>query len=123
MIRCLLQDIIPSSIKESAKNNASFFQGQTLGVFASDCLVLMYHKKEDDTDKLGEQFFDALVMDRVQGNDISDIQLVPKISSDGSCYASWEDDVVISPVWRGFVKGLMSNPYIQEMWPNSLSTN
>ncbi|CAO3649349.1 unnamed protein product [Cunninghamella echinulata] len=124
MIRCLLQDIIPSSIKEYSKNNASFFQGQTLGVFVSDCLVLMYHKKGDTAYQLGEQFFDSLVMDRVQGNDISDVQLVPKINDqDGSRFASWEDDVVISPIWRGFVKGIMSNPFIQEMWPNALTTN
>ncbi|KAI8089632.1 mediator complex subunit Med5-domain-containing protein [Halteromyces radiatus] len=122
MLRCLLQDVIPSSIKHYAMQNTSFFQGQTLGVFVSDCLVLMYQQENDMVDELGCKFFEALVIDRVRGGEISSLQLVPQSNEDGSLFSSWDDDVVSSPVWRGFVKGLMSNPFIKEMWPNAYAS-
>jgi hypothetical protein len=122
MLRCLLQDVIPSSIKSCSTQNTSFFQGQTVGVFVSDCLVLMYQDQNDPVDKLGCQFFDALVIDRVRGGDVPPPQLVPQINDDGSRFALWDEQVVSSPVWRGFVKGLMSNPYIKEMWPNAYAS-
>ncbi|CAO3586334.1 unnamed protein product [Absidia cylindrospora] len=122
MFRCLLQDVIPSSINYCSTRNTSFFQGQTLGVFTSDCLVLMYHEAGDLVDELGDNFFKALVIDRVRGGDVSSLQMVPQASEDGTRFAPWDEEVVGSPVWRGFVKGLMSNPFIKEMWPGAYAS-
>ncbi|KAI8329870.1 mediator complex subunit Med5-domain-containing protein [Chlamydoabsidia padenii] len=121
MLRCLLQDVIPSSIKDCSTKNTSFFQGQTVGVFVSDCLVLMYQEPNDTIDTLGCDFFDALVIDRVRGGEVPQL-VVPRPSKDGSRFGVWDEEVVNSPVWRGFVKGLMSNPFIKEMWPNAYAS-
>lgn len=96
----------------------SYFQGQTLGVFTSDCLVLMYDRI-DSVKKLGKWFFAALVIDREndhnkKANVEEEEQLI-----EGTRFAEWEDAVTKSAVWRGFVKGLMSNPMIEEVWPNA----
>ncbi|KAF7728498.1 mediator complex subunit [Apophysomyces ossiformis] len=112
LLRCLLQDIVPASLRRCAMNNASFFQGQTLGVFISDCLVLMQGdekiKQAHAVDDLGRQFFDSLVIDGQNER-----------SARQSAFAQWDDMVVKSAVWRGFIKGLMSNPLINEPWPNA----
>lgn len=119
LLRCLLQDILPSLLHECAKKNASYFQGQTLGVFTSDCLVLMYDRI-DSVKKLGKWFFSALVIDRENDNkkntkfEEEEEQLL-----EGTRFAEWEDRITKSAVWRGFVKGLMSNPMIEEVWPNA----
>lgn len=96
----------------------SFFQGQTLGVFTSDCLVLM-HDRIDSVKKLGKWFFSALVIDQKNNNKKKikledDDQIV-----EGTRFAEWNDETTKSAVWRGFVKGLMSNPVIEEVWPNA----
>ncbi|CAO3587501.1 unnamed protein product [Absidia cylindrospora] len=122
MLWCLLQDVVPSFVSHCAFNNTSFFQGQTLGVFVSDCLVLMYHEANDKVDKLGIQFFEALVIARVPGGEVSSFQKVSQVSDDGSKFAPWNEDVVNSPVWHGFMKGLVSNPFIKEMWPNAYAS-
>ncbi|CAO3653895.1 unnamed protein product [Mucor hiemalis] len=118
LLRCLLQDILPSLLRKCAKENMSYFQGQTLGVFTSDCLVLMYDRI-DSVKKLGKWFFAALVIDREndhnkKANVEEEEQLI-----EGTRFAEWEDAVTKSAVWRGFVKGLMSNPMIEEVWPNA----
>lgn len=98
----------------------SFFQGQTLGVFVSDCLVLM-HNRIDTVKKLGKWFFAALVIDRERDSSKKKIKLEedPDQKVEGTRFAEWDDDVIKSAVWRGFVKGLMSNPMIEEVWPNA----
>lgn len=95
----------------------SFFQGQTLGVFTSDCLVLMQNRYEA-VKALGKWFFEALVIDQ---EDKQKKQKIEEYSqdADGTKFASWDDDITKSAVWRGFVKGLMSNPMIEEIWPNA----
>ncbi|KAG0167921.1 mediator complex subunit [Apophysomyces sp. BC1015] len=112
LLRCLLQDIVPASLRRCATNNASFFQGQTLGVFISDCLVLMQGdekiKHAHAVDDLGRQFFDSLVVDEQSER-----------PQHQSTFAQWAEHVVKSAVWRGFIKGLMSNPLINEPWPNA----
>lgn len=116
ILRRLLQDVIPATLERCATVESSLFQGQTLGVFVSDCLVSMH---EDDV-LLGRQFFEALAIDRVD-----DISLwATKMDQDNSKFARWDDDdkVVGSPVWRGFVKGLMSNPFIKQMWPDAYTS-
>ncbi|ORX50217.1 hypothetical protein DM01DRAFT_1409206 [Hesseltinella vesiculosa] len=121
LLRSLLQDVVPATINRHAPKNMSFFQGQTLGVFVGDCLALMYERHGDAVDKLATQFFDALVIDRVRGGQVSSLQLVPTCDADGSRFAVWNDQVVTTPLWRGFVKGVMSNPYIKEFWPAAYS--
>ncbi|KAI8336319.1 hypothetical protein BC941DRAFT_503214 [Chlamydoabsidia padenii] len=122
ILQCLLQDVIPSYVNNCYKQSASFFQGQTLGVFVSDCLVLMYHEKDDAVDKLGCSFFNALVIDQVRGGDLSSQQCDPLTGKEGSKFSQWNDSVVGSPVWRGFVKGLVSNPFIKQMWPDAYAS-
>ncbi|ORZ17104.1 mediator complex subunit Med5-domain-containing protein [Absidia repens] len=122
MLWCLLQDVVPSFVSHCASKNTSFFQGQTLGVFVSDCLVLMYHEADDQVDKLGFQFFESLAIGRVPDGDVSSFQKVSQNSDNGSKCALWNEDVVGSPVWRGFIKGLISNPFIKEMWPNAYAS-
>ncbi|KAI8643265.1 hypothetical protein BD408DRAFT_385911 [Parasitella parasitica] len=117
LLRCLLQDILPSRLCSCAEQNMSFFQGQTLGVFASDCLVLM-QDRYDAVKGLGKRFFETLVIDR------EDRQKKQKLdqdsqSPDGTKFANWDDSIIKSAVWRGFIKGLMSNPMIEETWPNA----
>lgn len=94
----------------------SFFQGQTLGVFTSDCLVLM-HDRIDSVKKLGKWFFAALVIDS-QSNNKNKIQDEDQIL-EGTNFAEWDNETTKSAVWRGFIKGLMSNPVIEEVWPNA----
>ncbi|GAA5801470.1 hypothetical protein HPULCUR_006917 [Helicostylum pulchrum] len=118
LLRCLLQDILPSLLDECARQNTSFFQGQTLGVFTSDCLVLM-HDRIDSVKKLGKWFFSALVIDQ-QNNNKKKIKLEDDDQIvEGTRFAEWNDETTESAVWRGFVKGLMSNPVIEEVWPNA----
>lgn len=82
----------------------------------------MYHTAGDLVDQIGDKFFEALVIDRVRGGDVSSLQMVPQASEDGTRFAPWNEEVVGSPVWRGFVKGLMSNPFIKEMWPGAYAS-
>jgi hypothetical protein len=92
----------------------SFFQGQTLGVFTGDCLVLM-QGRDEPVFQLGKYFFEALVIDKEatikQAEDEAEEQL--------EYFGEWDDTITKSAVWRGFVKGLMSNPMIEEIWPNA----
>ncbi|KAI9477780.1 MAG: hypothetical protein EXX96DRAFT_568168 [Benjaminiella poitrasii] len=115
LLQYLLQDILPSRLLEGAKQDMSYFQGQTLGVFTSDCLVLMAHQDET-VNQLGRLFFDALVIDqniqRKKGH--SD-----NIHIEGTRFAGWSEEVTSSAIWRGFIKGLMSNPMVEEVWPNA----
>ncbi|KAL9552886.1 hypothetical protein MBANPS3_003560 [Mucor bainieri] len=122
LLRCLLQDVLPSRLASCADQNMSFFQGQTLGVFTSDCLVLMQNRY-DAVKMLGKWFFEALVIDqenaatkkKKQKRDDDDYLQ----EADGTQFATWDDRVTKSAVWRGFIKGLMSNPMIEEIWPNA----
>ncbi|KAI9269176.1 mediator complex subunit Med5-domain-containing protein [Phascolomyces articulosus] len=125
LLRCLLQDVIPSSLKKHAAANASFFQGQTLGVFTGDCLVLM-HDRGESTERefvheFGRQFFETLVVDSENAPQIIHVKHDDSVNNHGAIgvLASWPDMVIESPVWRGFIKGLMSNPLINESWPNT----
>ncbi|ORE09371.1 hypothetical protein BCV72DRAFT_254833 [Rhizopus microsporus var. microsporus] len=113
LLRCLLQDVLPASLENCAQQNMSFFQGQTLGVFTSDCLVLMQDKNSDAATKLGQSFFETLVIDGHHSRKRSQQE------QDGSRFADWTQTVTQSAVWRGFIKGLMSNPMIEEIWPDA----
>ncbi|KAI8143419.1 hypothetical protein BJV82DRAFT_610346 [Fennellomyces sp. T-0311] len=124
LLRCLLQNVIPSSLKKHATANASFFQGQTLGVFTSDCLVLM-HDRGDSTERefvheFGRQFFETLVVDSENAPQIIHVKRdAVENQTKVGVFARWPDVVIESPVWRGFIKGLMSNPLVNESWPNT----
>lgn len=121
LLRCLLQDVLPSRLESCAEQNMSFFQGQTLGVFTSDCLVLMQNRYEA-VKTLGKWFFEALVIDQENTATIKKQKRQGNhgpLSVDGTQFATWEDRVTKSAVWRGFIKGLMSNPMIEEIWPNA----
>ncbi|KAI8369530.1 mediator complex subunit Med5-domain-containing protein, partial [Radiomyces spectabilis] len=121
LLHCLLLDVIPASIRHSAASNASFFQGQTLGVFASDCLVLMQGRSHDtvqmSVEELGQDFFNALTVDEAISRQPR--RSASRIEKDGGRFADWDLVVIESAVWRGFIKGLMSNPLIKEMWPSA----
>lgn len=67
-------------------------------------------------DNLGKWFFEALVIDGEQkrNQELDQAQI-----EEGTRFADWGQDVVKSAVWRGFIKGLMSNPMIEEVWPNA----
>ncbi|KAL0077897.1 hypothetical protein J3Q64DRAFT_1852157 [Phycomyces blakesleeanus] len=123
LLQCLLQDILPSSLRQSAANNGSFFQGQTLGVFTSDCLVLMHGRplddKLDDTDDrmvraLGRIFLNSLGMEGHETSQPSEADVM-----ECGQFAEWTGDITKSAVWRGFIKGLMSNPSINDAWPDA----
>ncbi|KAI7902556.1 mediator complex subunit Med5-domain-containing protein [Cokeromyces recurvatus] len=113
LLQCLLQDILPSRLLEGARQGMSYFQGQTLGVFTSDCLVLMAHENQT-VNQIGRLFFDALVIDQSIEKK-KNIQL----EETGTRFADWSEEVISSAVWRGFIKGLMSNPIIEEVWPKA----
>jgi hypothetical protein len=118
LLRCLLQDVLPSTLHECAEQNMSFFQGQTLGVFTSDVLVLM-QDRYTSVNRLGKWFFEALVVDR-ENEQKKKLKLEDAFQvSEGTRFAEWDDDVTKSAVWRGFIKGLMSNPMIEEVWPHA----
>jgi glycerol-3-phosphate cytidylyltransferase-like family protein len=77
------------------------------------------HNRIDAVKKLGKWFFAALVIDRER-----DTKKKVKIQDEdqkmeGTRFAEWDDEIIKSAVWRGFVKGLMSNPMIEEVWPNA----
>ncbi|KAI9276229.1 hypothetical protein BY458DRAFT_532811 [Sporodiniella umbellata] len=113
LLRCLLQDVLPAFLEECAQQDMSYFQGQTLGVFTSDCLVLVQDQKHEYATQLGAYFFETLV---IQGHDI------PKKThqkEDGFRFSDWSTTITESAIWRGFIKGLMSNPMIEEIWPNA----
>ncbi|RCI04923.1 mediator complex subunit [Rhizopus stolonifer] len=116
LLRCLLQDVLPSMLQESPEQNMSYFQGQTLGVFTSNCLVLMQDQHES-INQLGKWFFDALVIDLDDNQNKKKIKVQDDIED--IKFAEWNDAVTKSAVWRGFIKGLMSNPIIEEVWPNA----
>lgn len=124
LLRCLLQDIIPPSLKTCAETGSSFFQGQTLGVFVSNCLVLM-HDRDDDKDfihALGRIFFETLLVDSENAPHIihrKEEQVADDSLVSDYVLAQWSDVITQSPVWRGFIKGLMSNPLVNEAWPNT----
>ncbi|KAI8879169.1 hypothetical protein K501DRAFT_336268 [Backusella circina FSU 941] len=115
LLRCLLQVVLPSSLSECARLNMSFFQGQTLGVFTSDCLVLM-QGRDESVFQLGKYFFEALVIDK-ESSSIK--QEEAEVEEQSEYFSEWDDTIIKSAVWRGFVKGLMSNPMIEEIWPNA----
>ncbi|KAI8987579.1 hypothetical protein BDF20DRAFT_851010 [Mycotypha africana] len=129
LLRCLLQDVLPSSLHHCAEKNMSYFQGQTLGVFTSDCLVLMQNRDET-VSKLGKLFFNDLYINNSNSHDNDEsshrterkksIAVVdePQIV-EGTRFTAWDGTVTKSAVWRGFIKGLMSNPMIEEVWPNA----
>lgn len=133
LLRCLLQDVVPSYLEKYASANASFFQGQTLGVFTSNCLVLMHDrgdqpKERQFVDEFGRQFFETLVVDNENAPQMiqphgNAIKKEEEKSIDQSLrlgvFGSWSDTVIESPIWRGFLKGLMSNPLVNEAWPNT----
>ena len=125
LLRCLLQDVVPSSLKKHAASNASFFQGQTLGVFTGDCLVLMYDRGEpaerEFVQEFGRRFFETLVVDSENAPQIIHVKHDAEVDHPGTIgvLASWPDMVIESPIWRGFLKGLMSNPLVNESWPNT----
>ncbi|KAI9493318.1 mediator complex subunit Med5-domain-containing protein [Zychaea mexicana] len=124
LLRCLLQDIIPASLKKHASANASFFQGQTLGVFTSDCLVLMHDRGHDQerefVHEFGHQFFETLVVDSENAPQMIHVKHDSTVTNGlVGALGRWPDMVIESPVWRGFLKGLMSNPLINESWPNT----
>ncbi|KAI9022808.1 hypothetical protein CLU79DRAFT_750830 [Phycomyces nitens] len=118
LLQCLLQDILPSSLYQSAANNGSFFQGQTLGVFTSDCLVLMYDRPLDSKDTmvctLGRLFLNSL---GVEGHDAT--MTSEKDVMECGQFGAWSGEIIKSAVWRGFIKGLMSNPSINDAWPDA----
>lgn len=115
LLRCLLQDILFSRLYRCSTQNMSFFQGQTLGVFVSDCLVLMQDKYEN-VYNLGKWFFESLNVECVHQkiSFLGDSQ-----ASEGTRFGAFGNLVINSAVWRGFIKGLMSNPIIEEVWPNA----
>ncbi|KAI7883594.1 hypothetical protein K492DRAFT_143702 [Lichtheimia hyalospora FSU 10163] len=133
LLRCLLQDVVPSFLEKCASANASFFQGQTLGVFTGNCLVLMHDrgdqpKERQFVDEFGRQFFETLVVDNENAPQMiqphgNSIKREEDNKNDQSIrlgvFGSWPDTVTESPVWRGFLKGLMSNPLVNEAWPNT----
>ncbi|KAI7865964.1 hypothetical protein BDF14DRAFT_1819737 [Spinellus fusiger] len=105
LLQCLLQDVLPSSLKRCANDYGSFFQGQTMGVFISDCLVLVMNKPsmEPSVVTLGQHFFS-----NVTDSDTSENPGVV-----------WDKQLMKSAVGRGFVKGLMSNSSIHSVWPEA----
>lgn len=74
----------------------------------------------DSVKKLGKWFFSALVIDR-ENEHKKNIKIEEEEEQllEGTRFAEWEDRITKSAVWRGFVKGLMSNPMIEEVWPNA----
>lgn len=74
---------------------------------------------------LGKWFFEALVIDQENAatkkkqKREDDPYAHNALVDDGTQFATWEDRVTKSAVWRGFIKGLMSNPMIEEIWPNA----
>lgn len=100
-----------------AQQDMSYFQGQTLGVFTSDCLVLM-HDQDVSVQALGRWFFEALVIDVDQATKKSKLEH----DHDGTQFAEWNQTTIKSAVWKGFIKGLMSNPMIEEVWPNAFAS-
>lgn len=77
------------------------------------------HDRIDSVKKLGKWFFSALVIDQ-QNNNKKKIKLEDDDQIvEGTRFAEWNDETTESAVWRGFVKGLMSNPVIEEVWPNA----
>ncbi|KAI8371216.1 hypothetical protein EDC96DRAFT_85724 [Choanephora cucurbitarum] len=117
LLRCLLQDALPSMLNICAQQDMSYFQGQTLGVFTSDCLVLM-HDQDVSVQALGRWFFEALVIDVDQATKKSKLEH----DHDGTQFAEWNQTTIKSAVWKGFIKGLMSNPMIEEVWPNAFAS-
>ncbi|KAI9288179.1 mediator complex subunit Med5-domain-containing protein [Umbelopsis sp. AD052] len=126
MLRCLLVDIIPSVLACSSPIQDSFFQGQTLGVFISDCLVLTKGFSIDDAtsnqaqavEAIGKQFLRQLATAanfRQKKRDSEDEQPSPKALGP---FASCSDEVIKSPLFRGVIKGLKSNTILYEKWPN-----
>jgi len=126
MLRCLLVDIIPSVLACSSPIQDSFFQGQTLGVFISDCLVLTKGFSTADAtsnqaqavEAIGMQFLRQLATAakfRLKKRDSEDEQPSPKALGP---FASCSDEVIKSPLFRGVIKGLKSNTILFEKWPN-----
>lgn len=126
MLRCLLLDIIPAVLASSSPINNSFFQGQTLGVFISDCLVLTKgfsmaddsHKDGQAVDKICAQFLrqlGATAKLRLKKRNAEDEQPSPKALGP---FASCSDEIITSPLFRGVIKGLKSNTILSEKWPN-----
>lgn len=74
-------------------------------------------------DEFGRQFFETLVVDSedapqiIHGKECLKNEKVDRRLC--GAFGEWPDYVVQSPVWRGFVKGLMSNPLVNEVWPNT----
>ncbi|KAI8986509.1 mediator complex subunit Med5-domain-containing protein [Pilobolus umbonatus] len=116
ILMCLLLEVLPVTLKKCANQNFSFFQGQTLGVFTSECLVLMQDRHES-VNNLGQRFFETLVFDREDNKKRH--KTVHEQRTEGTQFATWEENIINSAVWRGFIKGLMSNPIIEEVWPNA----
>ncbi|RCH87752.1 hypothetical protein CU098_002154, partial [Rhizopus stolonifer] len=83
LLCCLLQDVLPTFL--NAQENMSFFQGQTLGVFTSDCLVLM--PKSPRVIQLGAYFFETLV---IEGHETPK-EIQPK--EDGTRFGEWSQKV------------------------------
>lgn len=119
-------DIVPSVLASSSSINNSFFQGQTLGVFISDCLVLTRgFSTADATDNdaqaveaIGMQFLrqlGAAAKLRLKKRNSDNEQPSPKALGP---FASCSDEVIKSPLFRGVIKGLKSNTVLFEKWPN-----
>jgi hypothetical protein len=123
ILRCLLVDIIPSTLATSSPIDNSFFQGQTLGVFISDCLVLT--KGFSTTSANDNQSVEALTV-KFLSQLVSATKLRQKKRDAGNQhppsktlgpFASCSDEVIKSPLFRGVIKGLKSNTILNEKWP------
>ncbi|KAJ2965023.1 hypothetical protein NQZ79_g57 [Umbelopsis isabellina] len=126
ILRCLLVDIVPSFLASSSPIHHSFFQGQTLGVFISDCMVLTkgfsttsaattYAKTVESIIAQFLQQLRATVKLRLKKRD-SENQ--PKSLNSLGPFASCSDEIIKSPLFRGVIKGLKSNTVLLEKWPN-----
>lgn len=83
------------------------------------------HDRDDDKEfihALGRIFFETLIVDSENAPHI----IHPKEEENTNIavlseyvFAQWPDVITESPVWRGFIKGLMSNPLVNEAWPNT----
>ncbi|KAG2178054.1 hypothetical protein INT43_003307 [Umbelopsis isabellina] len=126
ILRCLLVDIVPSVLASSSPVNHSFFQGQTLGVFISDCMVLTKGFSTNSAATTYAQTVESIIAQFLrQLRAIAKLRLKkrssenqPKSPNSLGPFASCSDEIIKSPLFRGVIKGLKSNTVLLEKWPN-----
>lgn len=126
ILRCLLVDIVPSVLASSSPVHHSFFQGQTLGVFISDCMVLTKGFSTTNPATTYAQTVEHIIEQFLQQlRAIAKLRLKkrssenqPKSANSLGPFASCSDEIIKSPLFRGVIKGLKSNTVLLEKWPN-----